>query len=216
MRKGAPNGPRRYNLGTFVAPKLVLVEGPDEFQFIRFLQQREDVQIHVYEGKDQLKLEISTIKEIEGFAKIERGVIIRDADHDPSAALASVLSQWGDALETPVPKGIQPGNWFQDAMGREWCVWLMPDGQNPGDLETLLWRAVKPSDHVNCIDTLIRCLSDCSPIPIGAASKARLYSWLATHKQPFKELHEALSERSELFDPADVVFRDFARLLESL
>ena len=108
--------PKRYNLPTFKAPILVLVEGPDEFHFLRFLQQREDIQIHVYEGKDQLGLELETIRGVEGFGQVRRVAIMRDADRDPKAAVQSVLSQWANAFKTPMPN-VPSDEWYQDAEG---------------------------------------------------------------------------------------------------
>jgi len=216
MRNNSSTDPRRRNLATFQAPNLALVEGPDEFDFIHFLTRREDLQIHVYEGKNQLRLEIKTIERIAGFDQVKKIIVLRDSDNDPSAALASVLSQWSDALKQKAPGGIQAGDWFTDETGRSWCVWLMPDANSPGDLETLLWRSVQPSDHTGCIDDFLRCLTNCAPVPIGTESKARLYSWLATQREPFKQLHWAFSERENLFDPADRVFADLVQLLGSL
>lgn len=208
--------PRRYNLPTFKAPNVVLVEGPDEFEFIRFLQKREDVQIHSYEGKDQLRLEIKTILGVEGFEDVRRVLIVRDSDSDPIAARASVLSQWSAALSCPIPNPLPTAGWFPDSTNREWNVTLLPDQSSTGDLESLLWRAVDASDHTNCIDALIRCLKNCSPVPVTSLTKARLYAWLATQKEPCKQLDWALNPKASLFDPNHPAFRDFANLLDSL
>ena len=209
------NSSRRYNRPTFTAPNLVLVEGSDEFQFMRFLRPRDDVQIHIYEGKDQLQLELATIRGVEGFDRVQKIGIVRDADQNSEGAVLSVLTQWANAFSEPQPE-VSSDDWFQDKEGRNWSVWIMPGPGRNGDLEELLWQAVSTSDHRNCIDDLIDCLEACSPIPFNSKTKARLYAWLSTQNTPLKELHAALNPRSALFNPADSVFARFFALIDQL
>ena len=212
---GVDNSPRRYNLPTFKVPNLVLVEGPDEFHFFRFLRPRDDVQIHVYEGKSQLRLELQTIRAVEGYDQIKRVAIVRDADSDPNAAVQSVLAQWALALGEDVPK-VTSDQWFGDSQGRQWSVWIMPDPSTAGDLEALLWQAVDAGDHRACVEDLITCLDTCDPVPFGSKTKARLYSWLSTQSEPLKELHAAFKSGRGLFNPAHPVFSRFATLIDSM
>ena len=209
------NPARKYNRSTFQTPKLILVEGNDEYDFFKFLGIKEDIQIHAYEGKDHLKLELETIKNVEGFDNLRRVAIVRDADTDPTSALQSVLQQWANAFRTTKPK-VNSDSWFGDVDGREWSVWLMPRPDASGDLEELLWQAVAPSDHRSCIHALIECLNVADNTPFRTETKARLYSWLATQRDPIKELHSAFQSRSGLFNPKDEAFARFASLIGSL
>jgi hypothetical protein len=213
--RDADNSPQRYNLKTFVRPNLLLVEGSDEFQFFRFLRPRDDLQIHIYAGKNQLRLELETMRGVEGFDQIKRIAIVRDADGDPQSAMQSVLAQWALALKEVVPK-VSSDQWFPGSDGRQWCVWIMPEPSAEGDLEELLWKAVKLSDHRSCIDNLIVCLDACNPVPFGSITKARLYAWLSTQRDPLKELYAAFDARRTLFDPKDTVFSRFAALIDSM
>lgn len=213
--QGDGNTPRRYNKGTFLAPNLVLVEGPDEFHFFRFLRPRDDVQIHVYEGKDQLRLELTTIRGIEGFDSVRQVAIVRDADLDPKAAIQSVLAQWSLAFRTELPR-VTSDEWFEDEEGRRWSVWIMPKPDLTGDLEELLWQAVGPSSHRDCIEDLITCLDACDPVPFISKTKARLYAWLSTQSDPLKELHAALNSRAGLCDPQDSIFARFGSLIDNM
>src|SRR5262245_18002302 len=142
--------PRRYNRPTIEMPNLVLVEGPDEFHFLRFLMRREDVQIHVYGGKNQLRQELEVLSRIEGFADLRKAVIIRDADGNSKSALQSVLTQWSHAFSENVPS-VSSDEWFADHQGRDWSIWIMPTADGSGDLDELLWSAVEPSSHCGCI-----------------------------------------------------------------
>jgi len=213
--QGADSSSRRYNRDTFTSPNLLLVEGPDEFHFFRFLRPHEDFQIQVYEGKNQLRLELQTIRAVEGYDQIERAAIVRDADHDPNAALQSVLTQWALAMGEEIPN-VNADQWFADRQGRQWSVWIMPAPITKGDLESLLWRAVDQSDHRTCVEDLITCLDSCDPVPFGSKTKARLYSWLSTQREPLKELYTAFMEGKALFDPADPAFSRFTTLVDNM
>lgn len=212
---GTDSSPRRFNRKTFTSPNLLMVEGPDDFHFFRFLRPRDDVQIHVYEGKDRLGLEIQTIRAVEGYDQINRIAIVRDADGDPNAAVQSVLSQWAQALRGTVP-GVVSDQWFLDEQGKQWSVWVMPGPGAAGDLESLLWEAVGVSGHRACVEDLINCLDNCDPVPFGSKTKARLYSWLSTQREPLKELHAAFKPGRGLFDPAHPAFARFAALVDGL
>ena len=209
------SSPRRYNLATFTSPNLLLVEGPDDFHFFRFLRPRDDVQIHVYEGKDQLRLELQTISAVEGYDQIKRIAIVRDADGDPNAATQSVLTQWSLALGETIPH-VASDQWFADSQGRQWSIWIMPEPSMEGDLESLLWQAVDASDHRDCVDDLMNCLDICDPVPFGSKTKARLYSWLSTQREPLKELHVAFKSGRSLFDPTHPAFARFATLVDGM
>ena len=207
--------PRDYNKPTFNAPTVIMVEGPDEFYFFRFLRPREDVQIHVYEGKDSLFLELKTMRSVDGFDKVRNVAIVRDADQDPQGALQSVVGHWSRAFGDTVA-AKRGDEWFTDKDGRRWAVWIMPETTHAGDLEELLWRCVPAGEHRTCIDQLMACLDKCDPIPFTSKTKARLYSWLATQHDPLKELHAALNPRSGLFRRDDPVFTRFCELLDQL
>ena len=209
------NDPRRYNRSTFLCPNLILVEGPDDFQFLRFLRPREDLQIHVYEGKNNLQKELTVLKAIEGFRNLIRIVLMRDADDDPYAALRSVLNQWSGATGEPLPV-VDAEQWFSDSAGREWLVWIIPDANSPGDIEELLWRTVEVSPHKACVEDMIQCLERLVPVPFGAKTKALIYSWLATQSEPIKQLYVALDPNVGLFNPAHLGLQAAAELIDSI
>ncbi len=92
----------------------------------------------------------------------------------------------------------------------------MPDPGLKGDLEALLWQAVDASDHRACVDDFITCLDTCNPVPFGAMTKARLYSWLSTQREPLKELHTAFKSTGGVFDPAHPAFNRFSVLIDTM
>lgn len=212
---GKGNYPPRHKIESFTVPNLLLVEGDDEYNFFRFLYPRDDVQIHVYNGKDHLKLDLQTIQGIDGYDQIKRVAIVRDADRDPQAALQSVLSQWANALKEPLPQVVSD-RWFDDSKGRQWSVWIMPDPETNGDLEELLWRAVEASEHRSCVEELVICLDTCDLVPFRSRTKARLYSWLSTQRDPVNELHAAFKSKRGLFQQDHAAFSRFLTLVKEM
>jgi hypothetical protein len=208
MRRFPSRTPRDFNLSTFQSPTALFVEGPDEFHFFRFLDPKE-VQIHAYVGKDNLKTELETYFQIEGFDQLRKVVIVRDSNGNPQGALDSVWSQWAAAFKVHAPR-LPAETWQTDPEGRQWAVWLLPDPGTPGDLEELLWRAVPAGEHRTCVEQLITCLEQ-SPeaVPFGAKTKARFYAWLATQKDPVKDLYVALTPAGPLLDR---MHREFAHI----
>ena len=206
----------RYNKRSFESPVLILVEGADEFQFLRFLLPSEDIQIHVYGGKDRLKAVLETIPSIEGYSKIRKVVIMRDGDQNPQGALQSVLSQWANAFKATPPQ-VQTEEWFSDAKGCLWCVWIIPYEGQEGDLETLLWHAVPVSEHRLCVEEFMRCFEE-SKLPIQSHTKARLYTWLVTQNDLVKDLYAAFDKRRKppLFRSDNPVFERLHTLMEQL
>ena len=183
--------------------------------FFLFLGTR-GAQLHVYEGKDQLRRGLETYFEVEGFDQVMRAVVVRDCNGNPEAAIQSVWGQWATAFKVQEPK-VAPGVWHADPTGREWSVWLIPDPTTPGDLEELLWRAVPQSPHRDCTEEMIECLEKNSkPVPYGARTKARLYAWLGTQENPIKEFYAAFDPTNKLFDAADPAFADIVKLLDQL
>lgn len=206
---------RKYNLPTFQSDKVVLVEGSDEFHFLRFLCEEVSFQIHIYEGKDQLSKELQLVRNVEGWDKVRRVAIIRDADEDPNASLKSVLAQWSIASGKQATS-VKSDEWFTDEEGRSWSVWIMPHPERTGDLEELLWQAVPESKHRDCIDVLMQCLETCTPPPIRSRTKARLYAWLSTQKEPVKELYHAFGSNASIFNSSEVAFERFNALVRAL
>lgn len=208
-----PRDATYYNNPTFKCPILFLVEGLDEFEFLRFLRKRKDIQIHSYVGKDSLPIVLRDIQGVEGYSEIKYFVVFRDCDDNPTGALDSILQHVTNALKLKAKPKVQSKEWFKDNNGNDWCVMLVPDAESKGDLETLVWRAISQSCHTKCVDGLVDCLKTCDPIPIGAESKARLYSWLSTQKEPIRHLYAALDA---LFDPAHSSFEEICTFIDSI
>lgn len=119
------------------SPKQVLVEGRDAEEFFGpFLKhiQLAGVQIQNFGGISELRTFLRLIVKSPGFASlpVTSVGIVRDAEDDPDAAFQSVCSALqGAGLAVPRrPLTIEGSN---PCVG----VFLLPDGQYPGMIETL-------------------------------------------------------------------------------
>jgi hypothetical protein len=112
-------------------------------------------------------------------------VIIRDADDNPIGAFQSVY----DSLrhhELPLP--LRHGA-LTDGAPRV-GVFIMPDGEADGMLESLCMQAVKDKPETSCLDAYINCVAEkgLNPKPL---EKARVHAWLASQPEPDKRVGEA-------------------------
>ena len=62
------------------------------------------------------------------------------------------------------------------------AVYIMPDNNSPGDLETLCLDAVRNAPAMPCVDRYFECLQSIDHVP-RQESKARLRAFLASHQR---------------------------------
>ncbi len=167
------------------APKVLLVEGVDDKHVVRHLRQSLGLKLtfefRVKDGIDNL------LKGIPGEIKVsgrQAVGILADANEDIQARWQAIANRLSDA-------GVQP----PDAPDREGAiiqgkprvgVWLMPDNHNSGALEDFVVKLV-PQDHpvwpraVQYIDGIPPNEREFSE---QKTTRAKLYAWLATRKEP--------------------------------
>jgi hypothetical protein len=160
-------------------PKIVLVEGQDEVHFVTALLDHMGIagkfQVTPAGGKDSLAGRLKAIAK-DSFVvggNLEAVCVVRDADHDPDGAFASIQ----DALRRssfPVPQ--QP---FTLA-GRRPCavVAIFPDGGREGMLEDLVYQCIADHPCATCVEAYMECLRStpsCESAIQGAKARIRSY-----------------------------------------
>lgn len=132
--------------------KLLLVEGATPMHFFEALLQHlglaNSIEIRDFGGVGDFKTFLKTVVATTGFREHVRSVdVARDAEGDATAARQSV----DDALRT-----IQLG------LTREPGVFILPNNQDPGMLETLCMEAVKNEPALggacSCVEEFFGCL----------------------------------------------------------
>lgn len=170
------------------SPYLLLVEGIEEVRFWAALlkvHSRNDIQTLAAAGKTRLATELSTIVQTPGFDDVRWLGVAQDADDNSGAAFDRIRSALR-AASLSVPN--RP--WEQIGSSPEVVAFVLPDGQNTGDVETLVWQAVQGEPAVPCVNAYFECLRTVGMLP-RQLSKARIHAYLASLNRPDQRLGEA-------------------------
>lgn len=199
---------------TLHEPKQVLVEGLDDFAFFLALVNKmnvHDLQIQVYDGKSKLLRFLNTLTKLSGFNEIVRSIaIVRDADMNPQDTFYSVQNAL-KKVHLPVPESPQTP--VDD--NKRVTVLILPDAKSPGELETLLLRAVADDPVMPCIGEYFACMKRQKIlVPDTMMEKAQLYTFLASRKRPRLQIGTASrASYLHLESPVYDHVKEFIRLL---
>ena len=172
-------------------PKLLLVEGREDLIVFRELCEYwgfEDIQIIKMEGITNLRARLKVLVRDSGFQDLRTLGIARDADDDARRAFQSVrdaladIPSFGTAL--PTRAGVRSGSSPTTA------VFIAPDNEDPGNLETMLNRT-RAGDMIDgCIDEYFECLSKRAGFDrLGSRrDKARAHARIATSSNPARSV----------------------------
>ena len=201
--------------------KLLLVEGSTDEKFFNSFNENltiADVVVESYEGKSNLNTKyLEALIGRTGFNAVESLGIIRDADNFAENAFRSVQTSIADS-GLPVPPSLTNRRAVANE-GDAWrpltiSVFILPDNENPGELETLLCRTLD-SDIAKCIDNFMKCAEETatgeSP---SKPDKARVAAYIAVQK---KAPHSpAVSARQGVWDFDHNVLSSVRRFLREL
>lgn len=160
----------------------LVVEGRDQVRFSLALLRHlgiEGVQIHDFGGVRQLRGFLGGLVVSDGFNKVERLGIIRDAEDSAADALRSVQGALADAgLAIPTqPEARTGGRPSVSAL-------ILPGGDRPGMLETLLCQSFAETPANGCIDKFFECMAAVPDWSVANPDKARVFAYLAATTTP--------------------------------
>jgi hypothetical protein len=117
-------------------------------------------------GKHGFRPHIEGLRQRAGFDTLAGLGIVRDADEDPQAALASLQ----DALASPKcrftwPVPAAPG--IVASGDKNVGILILPGNNQPGALETLCLQSVAGTPAYACVQTYFDCLAQCQPTDPG-------------------------------------------------
>jgi hypothetical protein len=229
--------PTRSGSWQLDAGKLLLVEGThDELffeAFLRHLQEDHNVamrEARVFSERDGGKSTMPTF--------ISRGLwtlpwlregkplslaVIRDADEsvfdgegrrlDRSAKPENAFKSIKDALDRggfPAPEA--PATFAKDSSRRLSAgVFILPDNEHSGSLETLCRRALEDRPEVPCVQALFRCAEETAKLVPGTPDKAFVQAWLALQQEA--DLHLGKAAQKRLLDFRSHVFDQLREFL---
>ena len=171
----------------------LLVEGNDQRNFFEAVIEYlvlEHVQVWNFGGVDDLGKFLRAFVNMRGFSSVSSVGIVRDAEE--SAILA--LKRVNRALRNVnLPVAIEPP---ENGNGRPRSkILILPDGERPGMLETLLYETIAGTEESSCIEQYFDCLGDLAEFSENKRAKARAHAWLATRREPHVSVGFAAKKR---------------------
>ena len=195
------------------SPGQLLVEGNDQRNFFEALCAHlgiRDAQVRNFGGVDELGGFLQAFVRMPGFEEVSGVGVVRDAETSAHAAFQSARS----ALERA---GLIPpasaGQWFGDGDPKT-GVLALPDGRNPGMLETLLCRTLEGLEVARCIDSFFDCVKALPGTAIDRPDKARAFAYLTTRRNPHHSV--GVAARRGAWDLDHPVLEDARAFLTAL
>lgn len=191
----------------------LLVEGNDQRNFFEaFIDHLSltDVQVQNFGGVDDLRSFLSILVKRQGFRDTVQSVgIVRDAETSAQAAFQSAQSSLRKA-------GLVVPNRPEERAGSSpaVAVLILPDGNQPGMLETLLCQSFAGDPEEACIDDFFRCVEALSGVSIQRPDKARARAYLATKPDP--HLSVGVAARRSYWNLNHPVFERIQQFLSRL
>jgi hypothetical protein len=176
----------------FVIPQLIEANGVDWGT-----RKNPIVYIRDYEGYSQLISSDVITTELQASGLSALGIMV-DADDNPSGRWNSVrnacLASIPDIPETLPSTGLI----HRASNGVKFGVWIMPDNQMRGMLETFLAYLIPNESELiwqYARQVVIEAKHKGAAFTDTQADKANIYSWLAWQNPPGRQLHQAIMER---------------------
>lgn len=137
---------------------LLIVEGVEDALVFRALLQARNIsgiQVEGTGGKSGIRDDLLAWTLTRGFEDVRWLGIAQDADDDPDVAFKRIVGALRDR-KLPAPAT----SWSTSETVPAVAVFVLPALNTPGDLETLVWKAIEESmdPTVDSVDAFHRCL----------------------------------------------------------
>jgi hypothetical protein len=202
-----PEPPRRAPSPVPVGlSKVLLVEGSTPLHFFEALASElglnDQVEIRSFGGVEQLRPFVRTLASTSEFRRLVRSLgVVRDAETDAKAARQSVE----DALAAAgLREGVQTS------------VFILPDNERPGMIETLCVESVRQDPVFACVEDFFECVETQGAGLPGGPQDAKNYAqaFLATRKAV--QLFPGLAAYRRYWPWESPVFDDLKGFLQAL
>ena len=189
--------------------RLLLVEGRDESHLLGklietcFSDNGPRIQVMDIGGKTMLG---RNLKAVALSRPSLRSIgIVRDADASPSDSFKSVRDSVQQAGYTP--PSAHAG--FSDA-SPSIGIFIVPDGNEPGAIETICRRSVQDDEVAKCVDVYMECLTPHNALQSTIPDKTFTHAYLAATHDPVARVGEgALQDVWNFQSPAFASLRQF-------
>ncbi len=215
MAAGAGSGRQKLEIW---ADRLLLVEGRDEVNlFNAFIghrfgeERRSEIQVVEAGGRDRLPGNLNA--NLNAIALASRNVraigAVRDADDDAGGAFRSVCDHLRNAGYAP-PAAHGGFSDATPAVG----VFIVPDGNAPGAIETLCRRSCERNAASGCVEDYMSCLDERGAMRSGNRDKTFAHAYLAATDDPVARVGEGALQGAWNFDSD--AFADLSAFLRQL
>ena len=197
------------------ADNLLLVEGRDEVNLFEALIEQclgNGVNIQVIDagGVDQFPRRLAAIRTAAQAHPTLRSIgVIRDADDNAEGAFRSVSDHLQNAGYTP-PVAHGESSDAMPSIG----VFIVPDGVEPGAVESLCRRSVEGTDAAQCVDEYLECLRRHDAMHSRNTDKSFAHAYLAAMDDPVARVGEGA--QGGVWDFDSLAFAALTRFLRDL
>ena len=189
--------------------RLLLVEGRDESHLFEklietcFSDDKPWIQVMDIGGKTMLGRNLKTVALSR--PSLRSIGIVRDADASSSDSFKSVRDSVQQAGYTPPPAHAE----FSDASPAI-GIFIVPDGNEPGAIETICRRSVQDDEISQCVDAYMECLAIHNALKSTIPDKTFTHAYLAATHDPVARVGEgALQGVWDFQSPAFANLRQF-------
>jgi hypothetical protein len=200
------------------APKQLLVEGRTSEIFFREWVEAAGLKGAV-EVRDYGSLADLTayLRVFTGYKEFRESVVsvgvVRDAEERPAASAFQAVCAALSAVNLPIPDELNAFSAGNPRTG----IFVLPDCEQPGMLETLCWSVLgadpKLADHLGCVATYVACLRK-NNVEIRNEAKAKVWTYLAGRGQFDPQVGRAA--QAKMWDWASPTFQPLSAFLKAL
>lgn len=201
------------------ADRLLLVEGKDEENLLGRLiedclnDDGQDIQIVAVGSKSKFRSSLMAIKiDAQSRPTLRSIGIIRDADDNPKGSFDSICNSLRRVGYEPPSNHAE----FSDATPSI-GVFIVPDGSQPGAIETLCRHSLEGEEAAKCADEYMECLKTHNALQSKNEDKTFAHAYLAAMEDPVARVGEgALQGVWDFQSPAFGALSQFVRDLSLL
>ena len=212
MPRNAESGQSRLQIRS---DWLLLVEGRDEENLFSALighcfDAEPEIQVIAAGGRDKLPTNLKAIHTAALARPTLRAIgVVRDADEDASAAFQSVCDHLRNVGYQPPPAHGE----FSDGMPSI-GVFIVPDGEARGAIETLCRRSREGDDVSGCVEEYMRCLAEHEAMRSTNVDKTFAHAYLSAMGDPVARVGEGA--RQGVWDFGSPAFSELSGFMRSL
>lgn len=171
---------------------MLLVEGRDESHLLGklieacFSDNRAQIQVMDIGGKTTLARNLKAVRAIALSRPSLRSIgIVRDADTGAADSFKSVCDSVRQAGYAP-PAAHAGFSDTSPSIG----IFIVPDGNEPGAIETICRRSVQDENAAKCVEAYIECLETHNALKSNVPDKTFAHAYLAATSDPVARVGE--------------------------